>query len=602
MAKTIQVLPEEQFAREYADRLILGEIAHLQSVIKLSEVADRLQSIGLGLLEVRALLASNPNKFAYSERRWVPASRVESEGRPALERVRLCVAGYGAPMPFTFVQNELNLSGQFVSEDKLRRLLNQSTESFVTSNNLVVIRQFCFAASGDIQATAYGTHRVTEEHVLALVKKLEGTNFRQHGAIEEGLGKVGEVNAILYGAAVWTILNGSDARNPRHYDWKKFYNELFSLEGFVMAANGNIAPIGEAKKWIAAAVKLADKLAPTVEIDDVAPIEVNEEFIGKLVNRILKSEDSVTATKLLEEFYEITPSVKTFPDDIANMMSALNASEKVLWVGGDRFNKPNVVPELVENVPSIFEYPPTEFVDAEGELIDVELTDDGLSSSLRKLLNHPLATDVMDEEFQPLLKQQPESLRLVLKPLHRELGTFPMCQFPTGWLDNIPKYQELILIDKDLREIQVWVNTEARLMFGFIDWFFEQPVESGSVFSLTKTNKPNVLEFAWLDQSDPVVFITNQRMEELRNLQTRSEELSTFDILREVMSHWPKGADFLTVLWEVNVVRRSSRRLIASLLSSYACFYQRSGSPVWHYDNKKVEQGFDKSKRKFVKK
>ena len=137
-------------------------------------------------------------------------------------------------------------------------------------------------------------------------------------------------------------------------------------------------------------------------------------------------------------------------------------------------------------------------------------------------------------------------------------------------------------------------------MFNLIDWFFEQPVESGAVFSLTKTPKANVFEFEWLEQTDPVVFITSQRMEELRNIQARSEGMSTLQILQEVMSHWPKGADFLTILWEVNVIRRSTRRLVASLLSSYACFYQRSGSPVWHYDSKKNEQGFDKTKRKFI--
>jgi hypothetical protein len=91
-------------------------------------------------------------------------------------------------------------------------------------------------------------------------------------------------------------------------------------------------------------------------------------------------------------------------------------------------------------------------------------------------------------------------------------------------------------------------------------------------------------------------------MEELRTLGAEAEGKSTLDLLIEVMSHWPKGADYLTVLAEINVARRTSRRLVASLLSSYQCFYQRSGSPVWHFDSKKVEQGFDKSKKKFIKK
>ena len=36
-----------------------------------------------------------------------------------------------------------------------------------------------------------------------------------------------------------------------------------------------------------------------------------------------------------------------------------------------------------------------------GEPVDVELVDDGLSTSLRKLLQHPLATDVLDEDILP---------------------------------------------------------------------------------------------------------------------------------------------------------------------------------------------------------
>ena len=209
---------------------------------------------------------------------------------------------------------------------------------------------------------------------------------------------------------------------------------------------------------------------------------------------------------------------------------------------------------------------------------------------------------MLDEDILPAPKQTPEQLRLVLKSIHRELGTFPLCQIPTGWLAGDPVIQEVILMDPNGRELQAWVNYDARLIYNLVDWWYEQPVESGSVFSLQRTNRPNVLDFAWLDQTDPVVYISTQRMEELRDIQARSEEMSTLDLLIEVMAHWPKGADFLTILAEINVVRRSSRRLIASLLSSYQCFYQRSGSPVWHFDSKKVDLGFDKTKKKFIKK
>jgi len=227
---------------------------------------------------------------------------------------------------------------------------------------------------------------------------------------------------------------------------------------------------------------------------------------------------------------------------------------------------------------------------------------EGLNSSLRKLLQHPLALDVEDEDIQPALKNQPDSIRLVMKSIHRELGTFPLAQLPTGWISDEPKVQETIFVDGSGKELQVWVNNETRLMYGLIDWWLDQPIESGAVFTLTRTPELNVFDFAYLDQPDPVVYISTQRMEELRTLGAEAEGKSTLDLLIEVMSHWPKGADYLTVLAEINVARRTSRRLVASLLSSYQCFYQRSGSPVWHFDSKKVEQGFDKSKKKFIKK
>ncbi len=600
LAKAIQIKPEEQFAREYADRLILAQLSQLQNVVKLSEIADRLQSEGIGLAAVRSLLASNPEKFAYNERRWIPFARVDGLGRPFSEQIRLIVDRFGGPMPLNLVLSELSITRGSVTEEQVLRIVQTSDQFGITKDNQLFVKSWCFAATDQSVDAAYTLERVSASDVADVATKLEGADFRTEKGIEAALAKIAPVSAQVFGAVAWTQLNPQDPTAFHEYHWKSFYSILFATPGFIYSADGMLHPEADAKKWISTAIKVADKLAPTVDIEDAAPIEVKTEDVDRMVKRILGSEQSVTATRILEEFYEITPSVKTYPDDLQNVLEALKARPEVLWVGGDRFNKPGVVPEIVSSIQDFFEFTYTEAKDDEGEYVDSQLNDDGLSSTLRKLLNHPLAMDVNDEDLSPLMKQIPESIRCVLKSVHRELGTFPLCQFPTGLISNEPKFQELILQDEDGRELQVWANMEARLLFGMIDWFFEQPVESGSVFSLTQTNKPNVFEFAWLDQTDPVVFITTQRLEELREIASRSDEASTYDILREVMSHWPKGADFLTLLWEVNVVRRVERRLVASLLSSYACFYQRSGSPVWHYDSKKVDQGFDKTKRKFV--
>ncbi|MEQ1932698.1 MAG: hypothetical protein ABL962_02290 [Fimbriimonadaceae bacterium] len=592
------------FARSYADRLILEKLTEMESAMKLSELADKLSGAGLGLASVRSLLASNPERFAYHERRWIPAARLEGDGRPMLEMIRLLVDRFGGPMPYRLIFDEVAriLHKEVESiEDRVRRMVNSSPDLIEAPNETVSLADWAFTAEGEDFERALALHKLTQEELDTATKTLASVDWFSDTAIADAL-KHAPMSAKLIGAVAWSKMNSQDARTVLMYDGREMFAEMVSTEGFVYGADGIIHPESEVKKWLSTAIKVAEKLAPLVDIEDAAPIDVKPVDVAKMVGKIVKSADSITATKLLEEHYEITPSNKTFPDDMDNLMVALKEQKEIWWVGGDRFRKANSAPDFIESVPEPFQFIQTEFKDEEGELIDVELTDEGLSSTLRKLLVHPLAMDVVDEDIAPEPKQQPEQIRLVLKSIHRELGTFPMAQITTGWLDSTPNIQELIFVNNDGNTLQVWVNHEARLLYGLVDWWYDQPVESGSVFTLTKTTKPNVLEFAWDDQTDPVVFISNQRMDELREISSRAEELSTLDIIMEVMGHWPKGADFLTILAEINVVRRSSRRLVASILSSYQCFYQRSGSPVWHFDAKKIELGFDKAKRKFIKK
>ncbi len=605
MAKPATLKPEETFARSYVDRLILEKLTEMEAAVKLSELADKLSGDGIGLAAVRSLLASNPDRFAYHERRWIPASRLMGVGRPLNEQIAIVLHGFGGPMPLNLLVAEiarLRRDEPETVEASIRRIAEVDIRFVLDIEDRLSLTSWGFVASDEKTERAYALNQITAEDVDEVAKKLEGFDWTKPNAVAEAITKVAPVSLKALGAVAWGVLNPQDPRSVHEYDARDFYSDAVTTEGYIFAPDGVIYPEAESKKWVSTAIKLADRLAPTVELDDAAPIEVKAEDVDRLVNKILGSEPSTTATRLLEEFYEITPSNKTFPDDMANLMASLRGDARVTWVGGDRFQKAGQIADFVNEVPEPFKFVPSGVLDEEGEPIDIELTDDGLSSSLRKLLSHPLATDVLDEDILPAPKTMPESVRLVLKSIHRELGTFPLCQLPTGWLDAEPKIQELIFIDPNGRELQVWVNQEARLMFGLIEWWFDQPIESGGVFTLTKTTKPNVLEFAWMDQPDPVVYISSQRMEELRQIGARADGMSTLDILVEVMGHWPKGADYLTILAEVNVVRRSSRRLVASLLSSYQCFYQRSGSPVWHYDAKKLDQGFDKTKKKFIKK
>jgi hypothetical protein len=74
LAKNTQPKLSEDFvARAYADRLVLTGIANVESTLRLGDLAAVLSQHGINLAALRNLLATNPDRFTYSYRRWMPS-------------------------------------------------------------------------------------------------------------------------------------------------------------------------------------------------------------------------------------------------------------------------------------------------------------------------------------------------------------------------------------------------------------------------------------------------------------------------------------------------------------------------------------------------
>ena len=236
----------------------------------------------------------------------------------------------------------------------------------------------------------------------------------------------------------------------------------------------------------------------------------------------------------------------------------------------------------------------------EGVAIDQLLGDDAFDGGLERDILNPLAQDVLDEE--PVAAPDPNppsNARAVIKYHHKQIGTLPLCQFASGFFPAEPVILETEFVLPGGQKAQVWVNNETRLLYGLLDWFDSIPIDSGATFTLERQDVDRYV-ITYNDESEPAMFISRNRVNELLAIQERSEteDLSNFDLVREIMEHYRKGIEFLTLHTEVNIVRRVTRRMVASLLTEYHCFFQRNGA--WVYDLKKLAQGFDKSKRRYL--
>ncbi|HEX8834145.1 MAG TPA: hypothetical protein VF719_08085, partial [Abditibacteriaceae bacterium] len=141
----------------------------------------------------------------------------------------------------------------------------------------------------------------------------------------------------------------------------------------------------------------------------------------------------------------------------------------------------------------------------------------------------------------------------------------------------------------------------AGLIYGLGDWLATRIPQSGGALEFTRLGNEVQLRIA---KTDRRFYIDDPRVAVLEDLQERSAYLSLFDLLQTIMAEHPTGAELETIWAEVNVVRRTSKRLVASVLSAYHCFYPKQRGPqqiLWRFDAARLDQGFKRNKRKYVR-
>ena len=146
------------------------------------------------------------------------------------------------------------------------------------------------------------------------------------------------------------------------------------------------------------------------------------------------------------------------------------------------------------------------------------------------------------------------------------------------------------------------MNNTTRLIYRPRDLYKDITEVSGAVFHIEKTDRPGEYRFRFDGEIDSQLGIDLNRSLELLDLKARfeSSDMPIYDVITDIVGK--QGMAFRQLVNEVNIVKRCSRLLIASILSSYHAFHTRGKSDQWLFDEKKASQGFNKAKRKYVKK
>ncbi len=600
--KNLEPLTESQLAARYASDLVYKALIESGEPIKASEVSRAVARPDVDLRLARVVLATDTRMTAV-DRKWTVWTRYIDTQNTLDRNVHRILNAFGQPVRITHLANELHaVYGRpaEIYEDMLSRLAAKDSRYFLLGEDYIAPTGWLLDTEPGLDDEILFENFIEDGDVFPYVE----------AAREAGLGtqEATDITAFL-NAVARPIKNKALQFLAYHlsgeqFNARTFFEGLFLDSGAFALSDGTWIGPSLAQKLTTHFPALAEQEVSDnaeAEAQEAAqPLALNDDQREQLVQAILDSDGTVFASRLLEDNFEITSDFRTYQEDLHTLISALSADERVMWVGSERFRPQGTIPGYVFTVPGLLDIPEDTYTDAEGNYVDQLLETDGFDGGLEREIINPLAQDVLDEEPVPLPDPNPPSnARAVIKYHHKQIGTLPLCQFPSGFFPPEPAVLETEFVLPGGQKAQVWVNNETRLLYGLLDWFQSIPIDSGATFTLERQSPDRYL-INYNDESEPTMFISRNRINELVVLQERAEEeqIPTFDIMREIMEHYRKGIEFITLLTEVNIVRRVTRRMVASILSEYHCFFQRGGS--WVFDTKKLSQGFDKSKRKYL--
>lgn len=355
----------------------------------------------------------------------------------------------------------------------------------------------------------------------------------------------------------------------------------------------------------------AEEPEQEISIDDIA---VSEEDMEQIANLIAAGERGVSCQVILERLYDVTTQDAVYDKACSKVNKVLRRRVRFREVGHNLWQLAARIPERVGVRPKILRFEKVKIEPMAGEIIDPELKVEGIEGDLAEAIREPLLGDV--DDTLGLRSPEPEDgrYRIVTKYHHAQAGTLPLCHVPDAFFPERHSLLESALVVLDERggerrrlvDVGCWVNRETGLIYDLRRLYDQGVSKTGTVMCLEAGRQPNSWHAILTSEVVPDYHVGPKRISELDEIRRESEEgeaLSLFEIVCRIMAHHSSGMSFPLLHTEVGIVRRTKRHALASILSAYYCFYQKEpGSEIWHHDERKVDKGFKKAKRKYLKK
>ncbi len=632
---------ETPIARAFLDDYVVTALLRAGRALSHAEIASATDNFAPGRSALRRALENN-NRILVRERDFELTLREEAAHEARNERARrpleatteTLMRALGKPLPLPVIVREVaNLRGVLPEaiRDGIAHILPSLRWAVAVAPNIYLHRDFILDAGAPREALIVRENRLDSDADFA--ELTSSTRSSPDSAPEGFLTEAQRESSLTVRA--WTILNRFDRPisqkllgfllwrlDSSAFDAQKLARTLSDRSVFYTLTGGRVttqnqlpAIRGRVTRWLgssasgATAVDVAAILRQRVAPNEIIAPQPQE--IADLAQVARQTKAPISLLSALVDTLEIEPDDSQFVPTLQGLNDALRRDAAWMPTGIGQFLLRETVPAEVGQTPPALRPIQLSIRDTEThEILDIEMSDDGLEGDCAEFIHDPQWEDVGEEVEVKMARRgaddaQSSTRSLVTYP-HWRAGTVKLRRMDEDFFGIAGSLSRLQIAARDgegTQQIGVWASRESGLLYGLGDWYQERIAKSGGALEFRKD--AGGAYFLEINADDKTMQIDETRITELESLQERSGYLSLLDLLQTVMSAHPGGAE-LPLLWsEINVVRRTSKRLMCSVLSGFQSFSFKQRGPqqiVWRFETARMDGGFKKNKRKFVRK
>jgi hypothetical protein len=339
--------------------------------------------------------------------------------------------------------------------------------------------------------------------------------------------------------------------------------------------------------------------APVEEVVVAAPAQsVGDEDLEQVYDYMAKDLRTYRLSEICQEVLESFPGSRSYAAVRDALRDRMRADPRFIWAGTERFRLDGTLPDEAETVPEGLAFDQQVYTNDDEEAVDKLLPPDRWKHLLEEQVQDPLLMDYGDDDTRT--SEVPDHVRAAIPMHHYVAGTLYVHHEDRPFFPLEPDLVSLSVVTPEGGRLEVWLNNRSGIIFGLKEWYDAHLPWTGGVFVLQKGDQPDEYRLGYTGEAEPAFDIPMERLQTLLQLHAAatSEALTLTAVLTRMLKGQPAGTPFARLFAEVNVVRRSPRTLVASVLSGHRGFQQKPEQPgIWFFDERRAEKATRKSGR-----